>query len=521
MARVVRRLSALDASFLYLETPEVPMHVGGMAIFRLPDGYKGDFYEDFKKMVLERIHLTGILTWKLAKTPMDVDHPNWVEDEQFDIDRHIFRAQLPAPATRATLERIVGWMHAKLLNRARPLWEFYVFESMADNEVAVYSKLHHACIDGGAGTALAEIMFDVTPVPRKVEPPKAAEPEATQSPTDVVTSLLASYAALWQQPLAALKAMPSFEMPRTGRADLASVAFDSFMHQLQQPMRLMAGLPDALRSLGVVAGKIGDPSLLGDITKMQAPATPLNVQISSERSFATVTLSLDRAREVAAKAGAKLNDVVLALCGGMLRRYLLARDALPARSLTAGVPISLREDGNQDASNQVFGMVCALGTDVEEAGARLKAIIADSLKAKELSSPLRPLVPHLSGISVLGSPMLIQMLSLVYSRSNLSDVMPMPINVVISNVPGPRRALYAAGAELLHTYPVSIATHGIALNITVQSYKDNLDFGLIGGANVLPSLRPLADMMEGELAALEQAFADVPVPEVKRAKKAG
>src|ERR1043166_4506196 len=149
-----KKLSSLDASFLYLETPEMPMHVGSMAIFRLPDGYKGDFFEEFKAMILSRLHIAPILKARLEKAPLDIDHPSWVEDDQFDIDRHIFRASLPAPRDRATLERIVGWMHAKLLNRARPLWEFYVFEGMKDNEIGLYSKMHHACIDGGAGATV-------------------------------------------------------------------------------------------------------------------------------------------------------------------------------------------------------------------------------------------------------------------------------------------------------------------------------------------------------------------------------
>src|SRR5437899_2319257 len=168
-----KKLSSMDASFLYLETPEMPMHVGSMAIFRLPDDYKGDFFEDFKAMTASRRHIAPILKARLEKAPLDIDHPSWVEDDQFDIDRHIFRGALPAPADRATLERIVGWMHAKLLNRARPLWEFYVFEGMKDNEVGLYSKMHHSAIDGGAGAALTNMIYDVSPVPREIPPPNA------------------------------------------------------------------------------------------------------------------------------------------------------------------------------------------------------------------------------------------------------------------------------------------------------------------------------------------------------------
>ena len=194
-----KKLSSMDASFLYLETPEMPMHVGSMAIFRLPEDYKGDFFEDFKAMIASRLHIAPILKARLEKAPLDIDHPSWVEDDQFDIDRHIFRGSLPAPHDRATLERIVGWMHAKLLNRARPLWEFYVFEGMKDNEIGLYSKMHHACIDGGAGAALTSMIYDVTPVPREIEKP-TARAKVGQEPRDIAANLIDSYQALWRQP---------------------------------------------------------------------------------------------------------------------------------------------------------------------------------------------------------------------------------------------------------------------------------------------------------------------------------
>ena len=215
-----KKLSSTDASFLYLETPEMPMHVGSMAIFRLPEDYKGDFFEDFKAMIASRLHVAPILKARLEKAPLDIDHPSWVEDDQFDIDRHIFRGSLPAPHDRATLERIVGWMHAKLLNRARPLWEFYVFEGMKDNEIGLYSKMHHACIDGGAGAALTNMIYDVTPVPRKVEPP-AARAKVGQEPRDIAANLVDSYQQLWTQPFDAAAAAKGIDLPRSGKSDLA------------------------------------------------------------------------------------------------------------------------------------------------------------------------------------------------------------------------------------------------------------------------------------------------------------
>src|SRR3984957_11709424 len=174
-----RKLSTMDASFLYLETPEMPMHVGSMAIFKPREGYAGDFFEDFKKLIESRLHLAPILISQLEKTPLDIDPRGAADAANFDSVRYFSRASPPSPADRATLARTVGWMHAKLLNRARPLWEFYVFEGLKDGEIGLYSKVHHACIDGGAGAALTEIVYDVSPTPREL--PKASAAKAAKN----------------------------------------------------------------------------------------------------------------------------------------------------------------------------------------------------------------------------------------------------------------------------------------------------------------------------------------------------
>ena len=509
-----KKLSSLDASCLYLETPEMPMHVGSMAIFRLPEGYKGDFFEEFKAMIASRLHIAPILKARLEKAPLDIDHPSWIEDDQFDIDRHIFRASLPAPRDRATLERIVGWMHAKLLNRARPLWEFYVFEGMKDNEIGLYSKMHHAAIDGGAGAALTSMIYDITPVPRQIDPPTARK--VAPEPRDIAANLIDSYQALWTQPFDPSAAPKSLELPRTGKSDLGSILFDNAMFQIETAVKFASSVPTMLKSLTEVVGKISDPRSRDSLASMASPPTLLNKTISSERSFAGVSISLSRAKALAKASGGKLNDVVLALSSGVLRRYLISQGGLPNKSLTAAVPISLREEGNADANNQVFGMICSIATNVDDPRTRLETIIAQSTKSKEMSHPLRALMPQVSNLSMLGAPIVTQILALLYSRSNLSDVLPPAANVTVSNVPGPRQTLYAAGAELLHIFPVSISTHGIALNITVQSYRDQLDFGFIAGANIIPHVQVLCDMLPEEFDALETAYA-TPPSEIKGA----
>jgi diacylglycerol O-acyltransferase / wax synthase len=282
------------------------------------------------------------------------------------------------------------------------------------------------------------------------------------------------------------------------------------MFQIETAVKFASSVPTMLKSLTDVVGKISDPKSRDSLASMASPPTILNKSISSERSFAGVSISLSRAKAVAKASGGKLNDVVLALSSGVVRRYLISQGGLPNKSLTAAVPISLREEGNADANNQVFGMICSIATNVDDPRTRLETIIAQSTRSKEMSHPLRALVPQISNLSMLGAPIVTQVLALLYSRSNLSDVLPPAANITVSNVPGPRQTLYAAGAELLHIFPVSISTHGIALNITVQSYRDQLDFGFIAGANIIPHVQVLCDMLPGEFDALEAAYAPPP-----------
>jgi diacylglycerol O-acyltransferase / wax synthase len=504
MARTIRKLTASDASYLYVETPEVPMHIGSMAIFQLPDNHRADFFEDLKAMIGRRLHLAPMLTWKLAHTPLDIDHPSWIEDEQFDIDRHIFRGALPAPSDHATLQRIVGWLHAKLLNRARPLWEVYVFDGLPDDRIAIYSKMHHACIDGGAGAAMAQLIYDASPSPREVDAPPPRKASRNDDERDFVSALVASSLEFWtlgeKDRLSA-----SVEVPRTGKSDLVSVLVDSAIQGLHQRNKFLAGLPQVLKMANELGNKlIGTPSL-HDLSKLIAPPTIINGSISSERSYAAVTLPMSRMKAIAAKSGTKLNDVVLAVSSGVLRGHLLEQGALPQKSLTAFVPVSTRETGDTSASNKVMGMICRLNTEIEDPKLRLEAIVADSAKSKELTSPFRQLAPLVEDSIVLGSPLGIQLFSLVYSRSNLPNLLPPAVNVAISNVPGPKMTLYANGAELLHSYPISIVTHGMGLNITLQSYRDHLDFGFTAAANILPNVQELADSMPIELDRLERA----------------
>jgi WS/DGAT/MGAT family acyltransferase len=502
----IRKLSLIDSAFLFAETVECPMHVGSVTILKLPEGYAGDFYEDVKRRFASRLHVAKSLRYKLAPAPFDIDRPSWIEDDQFDIDRHVYRAAIPAPGDRETLLRVAGWMHAKPLNRARPLWEIYVYDDLANNEAAIYTKIHHALIDGGAGAALTGILYDASPTAELAEPPPAPEGNAERHGVrDFGVSLVGAYAELMRAPGRRPNRL-AFELPRSGGSDLASVLLDAAIHQIEWPLRLAGSAPEIANALSTAFRNALKPGAASGLSSLAAPSTPLNVTVSSERSFAGISLPLARVKAVGAKAGGKVNDVVLALSAAVLRRYLRELDALPAATLTSFVPISAREAGDAEMKNQVFGMVVPLATDIVDPKLRLEKIVAESQRGKDLVNPFRALVPHLAEIPTFGMPMLLQLLSTFYSRSNLANVVPPQFNAVVSNVFISKRPYYIAGAELMNIYPMSIVVHGQGLNITVQGYRDHLDFGLIAGANVVPNVSHIAAMLPEALAELERAF---------------
>lgn len=509
MPSTIRKLSVIDSAFLFAETTECPMHVGSTSILKLPDDYAGDFYADVRNVMISRMATAKSLTWKLSPTPFDIDRPSWIEDEQFDLDRHLFRAALPEPCTRATLMRLTGFLHARQISRTRPLWEMYVFSGLPDREVAVYMKMHHSLIDGGAGAALAEVLYDAVPTPAPVDPPAFTppKPRSEQGARDVGVSMMAAYAAWLRQPFGDVRAA-DFSLPRSGGNDLGSVLFDAAVHQIEWPIRLAQHSSDYAKAYGDAMQAALKPESFKSLQEQyMAPPTPLNVAISSERTFAGATIALDRAKALAKRSGATINDLVLALASGMLRRYLKSIDALPKQSLTAFVPISARVAGDADSKNAVFGMVAPLATNVEDPKARLETIIKETSVAKELANPFKGVVSTLSDVPTFGSPMLLQLAATFWSRTRLANVVPPGVNVVVSNVMYSKKPLYLAGARLLHAYPMSIPVHGQALNITVHGYCNNLDFGLTAAANVLPDLEPMMASLFEEFDALEAAVA--------------
>ena len=483
----MKQLGGMDASFLYMETPQTPMHVAGLSIIELPPGFKGSFYDTYKAHIAGRLHLFPVLLKKIVQVPWDIDHPLWVDDDEIDLDYHIRHLGLPKPGTMKQLEELVGRLHSNFLDRSRPLWEFYVIDGLADKRLAIYTKIHHAAVDGGAGMVLTNMMYDATPVPRRIEPPAPKQ--------------------------AAAKAAP----------DALGLLGAAYKNMLSQHVSALQKIPDVLKAIASVAAPVisGAARLeVKGLPNLVAPKTMLNTSITSQRSFAARSLPLADAKAIGKLTETKLNDVVMAICAGALRRYLLEKHGLPKEPLIAMVPVSLREAGNTEIRNQVSGMLCSLATDVADPLERLKAIHASSVEAKEFSGKIKDVTPR--DFSIFGARIVLQGAMGLYGRSGLADRLPPSANVVISNVPGPQTPLYLAGARLTTLYPVSIPTHGVALNLTVQSYCGALDFGLTACRRTVPELPKLAGYLEESLLELHEAvMGAAPAAVAAAAPKAG
>jgi WS/DGAT/MGAT family acyltransferase len=494
----MNHLSGMDASFLHLETPEMPMHVGSLQIGDLPEGYAGDYYEDVKRWMGTRMHLASVFQRKLALMPFDLANPVWVDDEDVDLDYHVRHVILPRPGTKLQLEQYVARLHSSLLDRSRPLWEVYVIEGLNTGQVAIYTKMHHSAIDGQAGVAIAKALLSPTAVPAPVKPPRAR---------------------------------PRTNQYQLGVAELAGAALSNAVAQY---VKLFRSLPLALRTVADLVAPVSETDGKRHLTRPEGlrlgPKTPINVAITNQRAFAGRTLPLAEVKAMAKRTGTSLNDMVLAICAGALKRYLADYDCRPDKPLIAGVPVSLREAGNTDPNNQVSMMLVSLATDVPDRLERLKAINESAKAGKKLQGTVKPAIP--TDFPSLGVPWLMTGLVSLYGRSRLANRLPPIANVAISNVPGPQFPLYFAGAKLANYFPVSIPGHGIALNITVQSYNGMLEVGLTACRRALPDVADLADYIVEEhqkllgvigaldeapaAAAVEAAVAAAPAPAVKR-----
>jgi len=457
----MKRLSAMDAAFLYMETANAPTHAGALQLFEPPaDGR--DFYDAFRSHLVARIPLLPHLHQHLHETPMGLDHPVWVANTDVDLRYHLGHEELDPPGTMDQLTALVERLYPPLLDRSRPLWRYTVIEGLANGQVGLFMKAHHACMDGMAAQATFETFFTSTPdlsAPPPI-PPARSEPE------------------------------PGF-------FDLLR---DAYGHLAEQPRRAMQALPDTMRSLA----KLGLRSMETEAGP-PAPRTRFDVNVSEERRFAITTLSLARVRAVAKARGATINDIIMALCGGALRRYLDGKGELPEESLVGFAPVSIRTADDDAASNQVIGMMTPLATDEKDPLARLDAVREGTSRSKAQLEDIKGLVP--SDFAMPGIAALVPGLFQLMSNLHVQERMPPLYNVAISNVPGIRHPVYMSGARMVAEFPMSIVQDGCALNITVMGIEDALDFGIVGCARAVPDVNVIRDLLVDAFVELESAIA--------------
>jgi len=460
----MRHLSALDALFLQLETPDTPMHVGSLMRMAAPRGVRGGrtAYDQIRRHMEGRLHLAPVFSRRLAFMPLDLANPIWIDAEEVDLDYHIRRLQLKAPASDAQLETAVAKLHEGVLDRARPLWQFTIIEGLPGGEVGVYAKIHHAALDGQGGVAVAQALLDVQPRPA---------------------------------PRARVVKRPPRLPPSTARMIGAALR-----NTVAQYGRFASAIPGALMAAGRGGAVVLDPSALRKQGLGLGPRTPLNRAIGPRRGFATTRLPLAEAKAIARRFDAKLNDVVLATCAGALRRHFAGDRKALAKAMIGAVPASLRSAGDttrgqpprgQDStSNYVTMMLVGLATNVADPARRLEAIKAASARAKTLTGSLRGAIP--TDLPSLGIPWLMSALIPLYGKAAEADRIPVIANVVISNVPGPQVPLYLAGGRVKAYFPVSAVAHGLALNITILSYDGSLDYGVVAAKDAMPAFRSFA-----------------------------
>jgi WS/DGAT/MGAT family acyltransferase len=460
----MKPLSGLDALFLHLETPETPMHVGALHLLALPAADARTYLGAVRRHVAGRLHLSPVFTRRLASMPLALANPVWVRADAVDPRRHVRLLRLPAPGSFAQLEATVARLHARPLERDRPLWRLYLIEGLASGELALYTKIHHATLDGAASVAFAHALLDTAPLPRAV--PANVQPVQGEHP---------------------------------GIGQLLGIAVKV---AAGQAMRAVKQLPEFARVLtGLVArsAAAGARAVRGASFRF-APRTPLNVSIGRVRAIATLSIPLAAVARVAERHQVTVNDVVLAVVSGALRRHLAARGGLPAEPMVAAVPVSLREPGNTEATTLATMSRMSLATDVADPLARLHAIHAGSARAKSLTRELRSVIP--TDFPSLGMPWLFGAAAALYGRARLADRIPPLANLVVSNFPGASSPLYLAGARLLTWWPLSIVEHGLGVNVTAQSYAGSLDFGVVAARDALRDPTAFADEMRDAFAEL-------------------
>ncbi|MFC7504592.1 WS/DGAT/MGAT family O-acyltransferase [Nocardioides sp. CPCC 206347] len=478
-APAFRPIDPTSAGFLLAENRNMPMHVGSLQLFEKPDGVGPDYIREMFESMRD--------TEKIA--PLFLKHPYrsvttagalfWRDDDQFDIEHHVRHSALPQPGRVRELLDLCGRLHSTRLAWERPLWETHVIEGLADGRVAMYTKMHHSLVDGISAMRLLASVLSTDPDRRNMPAP-FAEGASRKKKVPEAESLPAAAAGA-----AGAVARTAADLP----ADVFRSALSISGEAAGMPLALMKTLRKGMRN---------ETSAVS----MSAPRTIFNQSITGARRFAAQDWPTERLRTVGKSTGTTINDVVLAMCSGALQSYLDELGELPDAPLVSMVPIGLNAKQAGQASsaggNAVGSIMVRLPTDVADAGERLRSISRSMKDGKEALSSMTPL--QIVAMSAIGMTP-----SIVLPLLGLQGIVQAPVNLVISNVPGPRVPHYWNGAKLVGNYPLSIPINGMALNITCTSYDGNMAFGLTGCRRTVPHLQRLLTYLDDDLAALEKA----------------
>lgn len=462
-----RTLNLLDASWLLVESRDTPMHVGALMPFSLPPNAGADFVRRIMAVLRASEQVAAPWNRRLKSPKLKGLLPVWEEVDEIDLEHHVHHSALPEPGGERELGQLIARLHSQPLDLSRPPWEVELIEGLEGGRFALYTKVHHALMDGIGGVKLlVRAMSTDAKASMKIRPFWTIQP----------------------QPKPKRQRRSAMEDPVATAAQIAA--------DLMEKARFQAGtVPDIARAFGAMVGAVRNKQ---DVLKIpfNTPTSILNGRIHGPRRFATQRFALDRLKTLAKASDATLNDIVLALCGGALRRFLDELGELPEKSLTAGIPVSVRPKDDADSGNAITFIISTLGTDIADPLERLEAIRASTRRAKEHVQSM-PREAMLQYTLLLMAPYMGTLLTGIGGRTR-----PM-FNITISNVPGPEQALYFRGARMEASYPVSLVTHGQALNITCQSYDGQLNFGFTGCRDSLPHMQRVATYTGEALSELE------------------
>ncbi len=450
-------LTPSDQLFLWLEKHHQPMHVGGLELFSFPEEAPENYLTQLAQQLRQHIHISPPFNRRLGSR---LGQPVWEQDPNPDLEYHVRFQTLPAPGRSHQLQEFISKEHARPMNRERPLWECHLIDLPGQRQFVLYIKVHHALMDGVSAMAMFRNMLSTDRSRRHMPPvwdiPAHGGQSQAQSPE-----------SLWH----------------------------SISHLLDISGTQLGTLPAVARELlNTISASLHSPEYS---SLFRAPESILNRKISSSRCFSASTCDLSRIRRIGKAFGATVNDVVLAMCAGALRTYLMDQKALPEQSLVAMVPVSLHHDGDSEG-NQVGVLLASLGTHLSDPVERLMHIHEDIVRGKERYRKMTP-EAIINYTALMLAPAAFHLLTGMAPHWQT-------FNLVISNVPGPVTTCYWNGAKLETMYPASIAMDHMGLNMTLTSYNNRIQFGLIGCSRTLPGIRSLPDYLEDSLAALEQAL---------------